>query len=62
MHPDADIKIVALTEEASEVAMPVRKGEDSASLLAAINAAIDELRADGTLTELSNKYFGSDIS
>ena len=62
VHPDADIKIVALTEEASEVAMPVRKGEDSASLLAAINQAIDELRADGTLTELSNKYFGSDIS
>ena len=62
VHPDADIKIVALTEEASEVAMPVRKGEDSASLLAAINAAIEELRADGTLTELSNKYFGSDIS
>ena len=28
----------------------------------AINAAIDELRADGTLKELSEKYFGQDIS
>ena len=27
-----------------------------------INNAIDELRADGTLKELSEKYFGQDIS
>ena len=27
-----------------------------------INTAIDELRADGTLKELSEKYFGQDIS
>ena len=34
----------------------------SAALLDAINTAIDELRADGTLKELSEKYFGQDIS
>lgn len=62
VHPDEKIKIVDRTEEAINVAIPVRKGDDSASLLAAINQAIDELRADGTLTELSIKYFGSDIS
>lgn len=62
VHPDADIKIVALTDDASEVAIPVRKGDDSASLLAAVNQAIEELRADGTLSALSEKYFGSDIS
>ena len=56
------IKIVALTDDASQVAIPVRKGDDSATLLAAINEAIEELRADGTLTALSEKYFGSDIS
>ena len=28
----------------------------------AINNAIEELRADGTLSELSEKYFGQDIS
>ena len=62
VHPDADFKIVAQTEEASHVAIPLRKGEDSASLLEAINAAIDALRADGTLTEISERYFGQDIA
>ena len=62
VHPDADFKIVAQTEEASHVAIPLRKGDASATLLEAINTAIDELRADGTLKELSEKYFGQDIS
>ncbi len=62
IHPDADFKIVAQTEEASHVAIPLRKGEASASLLEAINAAIDALRADGTLTEISERYFGQDIA
>ena len=62
VHPDADFKLVAQTEDASHVAIPVRKGDDSASLLEAINTAIDELRADGTLKTLSEKYFGQDIS
>ena len=62
VHPDADFKIVALTEEASHVAIPLRKGEETASLREAIDKAIDELRAEGTLTELSEKYFGQDIS
>ena len=62
VHPDADFKLVAQTEDASHVAIPVRKGDDSASLLEAINTAIEELRADGTLKELGEKYFGQDIS
>ena len=62
VHPDADFKIVAMTEDASHVAIPLRKGDASATLLEAINNAIDELRADGTLKELSEKYFGQDIS
>ena len=61
-HPDANIKIVALTDDASEVAIPLRKGEENASLLAAINAAIDELREEGELAGISEKYFGSDIT
>lgn len=32
------------------------------ALRTAIDAAIDELRADGTLKALSEKYFGRDIS
>ena len=62
VHPNADFKLVAQTEDASHVAIPVRKGDDSASLLEAINTAIEELRADGTLKALGEKYFGQDIS
>ena len=62
VHPDADFKIVAQTEDASHVAIPLRKGDNSATLLEAVNNAIDELRADGTLKELGEKYFGQDIS
>lgn len=61
-HPDANLKIAALTDEASLVCIPTRKGDDSASLREAINQAIDELRESGQLSELSEKYFGSDIS
>lgn len=62
VHPEADFKIVALTEDASQVCIPVRKGEETATLLAALNEAIEELRADGTLAEISQRYFGTDIS
>ena len=62
VHPDANFKIVAQTEDASHVAIPLRKGDNSVTLLEAVNNAIDELRADGTLKELSEKYFGQDIS
>ena len=60
--PDAPIKIVALTEEASEVAIPIRKEEETATLKEAVDQAIRELSEEGVLTELSEKYFGSDIS
>ena len=62
VHPDANIKVVALTQEASQVAIPVRKGAENASLLAALNQAIEELRTQGELARLSEKYFGQDIS
>lgn len=61
-HPDAPVKIVAFTEEASHVSIPLRKGDETASLREAINKALDELSKDGTLAALSEKYFGSDIS
>ena len=52
---------MAQTEEASHVAIPVLKSDDT-SFLDALNSAIEALRADGTLKELSEKYFGEDIS
>ena len=43
------------------MALPVLKSEDPA-YLGALSTAIEELRADGTLKTLSEKYFGQDIS
>lgn len=61
-HPDSNLKVVATTEEASNVAIPMRKGDETASLREAVNKVIDELREDGTLSELSTRFFGEDIS
>ncbi len=61
-HPDAQFKIVALTDDASEVSIPLVKGEDNDTLRAAIDQAILELANEGKLSELSQKYFGTDIS
>lgn len=61
-HPDANIQVVAFSDEPERVAIPVRKGDDSATLLAAINDALAQVDADGTLSRLSVKYFGMDIS
>ena len=61
-HPEANIKIAAYSDDVEQVAIPIRKGTDTATLLEAINQALAELDADGTLSELSVKYFGTDIS
>lgn len=61
-HPDADIKIAVLADNASEVGIPFRKGEETASLREAVNGILDEMRESGELSELSVKYFGTDIS
>lgn len=61
-HPDANVKIAALTEDASSVAIPMRKGEETARLREEINQAIAELQESGELSALSEKYFGTDIS
>ena len=61
-HPDANVKIAVLTDDANQIAIPMRKGDETATLRTAIDAAIDELRTDGTLKALSEKYFGRDIS
>lgn len=61
-HPDSNLKVVATTEEASNVAIPMRKGDETASLREAVSKAIEELQEDGTLSELSIRFFGEDIS
>lgn len=61
-HPDAPIKIVCYAGEANPIAIPMVKGESGDALVQAVNEAIAEMHANGTLTELSMKYFGVDIT
>lgn len=54
------LKIAAETEDTSESAFAFKKGQDE--LADAVNSALEELRADGTLTQISEKYFGADVT
>jgi len=57
---DDTIKIVAETDDPSLSAYAVTK--DNSALTDAINEALAELSADGTLAEIGEKYFGEDVS
>lgn len=59
-QPDANVKIVATSDEATESAILLR--QDDSDLQEAINGALKELREDGTLASISEKYFGEDIT
>ena len=61
-HPEAGVKIACIDPEATQVAIPMRKGEETSALREAIDRALTEMAEDGTLTELSVKYFGTDIT
>jgi cystine transport system substrate-binding protein len=54
------IKVAAETDEESESAFVVTPEREA--LAQAIDGALEELRADGTLAELGEKYFGEDVS
>ena len=56
---DSSIKIAGKTGDTSDQAFASLKGS---GLNADLNKALDELRADGTLKTISEKYFGSDVS
>ena len=60
-HPDAKDKLkeaFVIPNSEDVIAIPVRKGETE--FLDAINAALAELRADGTLKAISEKYLGGE--
>ena len=59
-QPNVLVKVVATTKEGIDVAIPVRKGNPK--LLAVLNQALDELRAEGVLKALSIKFLGIDVS
>ena len=61
-HPDAGLKIAAVSDDATTVAIPLRKGAETASLREAINQALADLSASGELSALSEQFFGVDIS
>jgi cystine transport system substrate-binding protein len=56
----AGLKIAAETTDKSESAFAFKTG--STTLSEAVDVALEELRADGILSSLSNKYFGEDVS
>ena len=58
-HPEAKIKIVA-ESEGEAVCYPVKKGETE--LCEAVNKALADLRSSGRLAELSEQFFGGDIT
>ncbi len=42
--------------------MPFRSDEEGKALAAKVDAAITELKASGKLAEISDKWFGADIT
>ncbi|SET57185.1 amino acid ABC transporter substrate-binding protein, PAAT family [Oceanobacillus limi] len=59
-QPDAGIKIVARSDDASENAFAFRK--DNEELVEAFNDQLEAMKEDGTLAEISEKWFGEDVS
>jgi cystine transport system substrate-binding protein len=59
-QPDADVKIVATEADADFSGVLLAKGKPE--LVEAINAALASIKEDGTYAEISEKYFGEDVS
>ena len=60
-HPEAKIKVV-LSVAGEPVAIPMQKGEQTETLKAEIDRILEEARQNGKLAELSQKYFGRDLT
>ena len=58
--PDAPIKVVDETEDASYSGFLFNKGNEE--LVEAVNKALEEMKNDGTYLQISEKYFGTDVS
>jgi len=58
--PDAPVVVVATQGEAAASGIIVQK--DNPDLVAAINKALGEMKADGTYEAISQRYFGADVS
>lgn len=58
--PDAQLKIAATLNDASQNAALFRKGSDS--FVKAVDDVLAKLTSDGTLGKISEKYFGKDVT
>ena len=58
--PETPIKIIAKDPNVAENAFLFRKG--STDLVEAFNKALEEMRNDGTLKKISEKWFNADVS
>ncbi|MFP8968250.1 amino acid ABC transporter substrate-binding protein [Pokkaliibacter sp. CJK22405] len=58
--PDAPVKVVAEQADADHAGVLIRK--ENPELLAAINKALADMKADGTYLSIAKKYFGQDVS
>jgi cystine transport system substrate-binding protein len=59
-QPNAPVKIAATEDEASYSGVIVRKGDPE--LVAAINQALKDIKADGSYQRIAETYFGQDVS
>ncbi|MEH7883899.1 amino acid ABC transporter substrate-binding protein [Bacillus sp. JJ1609] len=57
--PDAKVKIVAESEDASKSGLMFRK--DSETLVEAVNGALADMISDGTYDKISKKWFGENV-
>ena len=57
---DSGIRVAAETDDPSLSAFAFAK--DKTKLVKAIDGALDELTADGTIAKIGEKYFGADVS
>ena len=61
-YPNAKIKIAAVSDEISSIAIPCKRKVENLPLLAELNKALKEMRSAGILEELSIEYFKKDIT
>lgn len=58
----APLKIAALSDYAEQIAIPCRRSPENLTLLLEMNKALESMKADGTLGQISIKYFEQDVS
>ncbi|MGG1658171.1 amino acid ABC transporter substrate-binding protein [Brevibacillus sp. NRS-1366] len=58
--PDSPVKVVAELDEPAIMGMMFRKGNKE--LVEAVSKAISDMKKDGKYLEISQKYFGTDVS